>query len=82
MESCYMKTTKYHRSTNNSCEIKIKYRSGLLYACNYLAVCMAGDQCTLFFFCLYPCIRVHGMLDPGPGIEPGPSALEGRVLII
>ena len=32
MESCYMKITKYHRSTINSCEIKIKYRSGLLYA--------------------------------------------------
>ena len=77
-----MKITKYHRSTINSSEIKIKYRSGLLYACNYLAVCMAGDQCTLFFFCLYPCIRVHGMLDPGPGIEPGPSVVEGRVLII
>ena len=52
MESCYMKITKYHKSTINSSEIKIKYRSGLLYACNYLAVCMAGDQCTLFFFFL------------------------------
>ena len=44
---------------------------------------MAGDQCTLFFFCCFClCIRVHEILDPGPGIELGPCAVEGKVLII
>ena len=42
---------------------------------------MAGDQCSLFF-CFWLCIKVYEILDPGPGIELGPSAVEGTVLMI
>ena len=37
------------------------------------------QYCFCFMFCLFGC-QAWGILDPQPGIEPVPPALEGKIL--